>query len=115
MVTMSSVGHAGKAPALDFVPVTDALEHIKFHQISCCYSFQIWFYTNDIFKNAGIPEPYIQYTTVGTGAIEVISGMLGVRSTPYLPQSHDIIHPVNMRWHYYTWLMSICNSLIHSN
>lgn len=40
--------------------------------------FQIWFYTNDIFKNAGIPEPHIQYTTVGTGAIEVISGMLGV-------------------------------------
>ncbi|XP_029365054.1 solute carrier family 2 member 15b [Echeneis naucrates] len=37
----------------------------------------IWFYTNDIFKNAGIPEPYIQYTTVGTGAIEVISGVLG--------------------------------------
>ncbi|XP_051940340.1 solute carrier family 2 member 15b [Hippocampus zosterae] len=37
----------------------------------------IWFYTNDIFKNAGIPEPRIQYTTVGTGAIEVISGMLG--------------------------------------
>ncbi|XP_036958852.1 solute carrier family 2 member 15b [Acanthopagrus latus] len=37
----------------------------------------IWFYTNDIFNNAGIPEPYIQYTTVGTGAIEVISGMLG--------------------------------------
>lgn len=83
--------------------------------ISCCYSFQIWFYTNDIFKNAGIPEPYIQYTTVGTGAIEVISGMLGVRSTPYLTQSHDIIHPINMRWYYYTWLMSICNSLIHSN
>ncbi|CAG13271.1 unnamed protein product, partial [Tetraodon nigroviridis] len=41
----------------------------------------IWFYTNDIFKNAGIPEPYIQYTTVGTGAIEVISGMLGVSLT----------------------------------
>ncbi|XP_072239864.1 solute carrier family 2 member 15b [Leuresthes tenuis] len=37
----------------------------------------IWFYTNEIFKNAGIPEPYIQYTTVGTGAIEVIAGMLG--------------------------------------
>ncbi|XP_031720382.1 solute carrier family 2 member 15b [Anarrhichthys ocellatus] len=37
----------------------------------------IWFYTNDIFKNAGIPEPHIQYTTVATGAIEVISGMLG--------------------------------------
>ncbi|TKS69116.1 Solute carrier family 2, facilitated glucose transporter member 5 [Collichthys lucidus] len=41
----------------------------------------IWFYTNDIFKNAGIPEPLIQYTTVGTGAIEVIAGMLG----PHLP------------------------------
>ncbi|KAK9539743.1 hypothetical protein VZT92_002244 [Zoarces viviparus] len=37
----------------------------------------IWFYTNDIFKKAGIPEPHIQYTTVATGAIEVISGMLG--------------------------------------
>ncbi|KAI3352866.1 hypothetical protein L3Q82_019435 [Scortum barcoo] len=37
----------------------------------------IWFYTNEIFRNAGIPEPHIQYTTVGTGAIEVISGMLG--------------------------------------
>ncbi|KAG7486463.1 solute carrier family 2, facilitated glucose transporter member 5-like [Solea senegalensis] len=37
----------------------------------------IWYYTNEIFKNAGIPEPHIQYTTVGTGAIEVISGVLG--------------------------------------
>ncbi|XP_034456194.1 solute carrier family 2 member 15b isoform X2 [Hippoglossus hippoglossus] len=37
----------------------------------------IWFYTNEIFSNAGIPEPHIQYTTVGTGAIEVISGVLG--------------------------------------
>lgn len=63
--------------------------------ISCCCSFQIWFYTNDIFKNAGIREPYIQYTTVGTGAIEVISGMLGVRSTPYLTQ-YDLIHPFNI-------------------
>ncbi|XP_026216101.1 solute carrier family 2 member 15b [Anabas testudineus] len=37
----------------------------------------IWFYTNDIFKNAGIPDLQIQYTTVGTGAIEVISGLVG--------------------------------------
>ncbi|XP_053712736.1 solute carrier family 2, facilitated glucose transporter member 5-like [Synchiropus splendidus] len=37
----------------------------------------IWFYTNDIFRGAGIQESQIQYTTVGTGAIEVISGMLG--------------------------------------
>ncbi|MGH0145819.1 UNVERIFIED_CONTAM: hypothetical protein FKN15_010667 [Acipenser sinensis] len=38
---------------------------------------QIWFYTNAIFANAGIPKPQIQYTTVGTGAIEVISGLIG--------------------------------------
>uniref|UniRef100_A0A8C5EN29 Solute carrier family 2, facilitated glucose transporter member 5-like n=1 Tax=Gouania willdenowi TaxID=441366 RepID=A0A8C5EN29_GOUWI len=44
----------------------------------------IWFYTNDIFKNAGIPELYIQYTTVGTGAIEVIAGMLGCFSIEHL-------------------------------
>ncbi|KAM6972174.1 solute carrier family 2 member 15b [Aplochiton taeniatus] len=37
----------------------------------------IWFYTNAIFENAGIPGPQIQYTTVGTGAIEVLSGMIG--------------------------------------
>uniref|UniRef100_A0A8C6M0C1 Solute carrier family 2 member 15b n=1 Tax=Nothobranchius furzeri TaxID=105023 RepID=A0A8C6M0C1_NOTFU len=37
----------------------------------------IWFYTNEIFRNAGITEHNIQYTTVGTGAVEVIAGMLG--------------------------------------
>ncbi|XP_029595487.1 solute carrier family 2, facilitated glucose transporter member 5 isoform X1 [Salmo trutta] len=37
----------------------------------------IWFYTNTIFENAGIPVPQIQYTTVGTGAIEVIAGCVG--------------------------------------
>ncbi|XP_047010087.1 solute carrier family 2 member 15a isoform X2 [Ictalurus punctatus] len=37
----------------------------------------IWFYTNDIFENAGIPLPEIPYTTVGTGAIEIIAGLLG--------------------------------------
>ncbi|KAL3067324.1 solute carrier family 2 member 15b [Trematomus bernacchii] len=37
----------------------------------------IWFYTNDIFRDAGIPDLNIQYVTVGTGAIEVLSGMLG--------------------------------------
>ncbi|CAB1344602.1 unnamed protein product [Coregonus sp. 'balchen'] len=37
----------------------------------------IWFYTNAIFENAGIPVPQIQYTTVGTGAIEVIAGCVG--------------------------------------
>nr|XP_055073094.1 solute carrier family 2, facilitated glucose transporter member 9-like [Misgurnus anguillicaudatus] len=37
----------------------------------------IWFYTNSIFENAGIPAHQIQYTTVGTGAIEVIAGLIG--------------------------------------
>ncbi|XP_051883628.1 solute carrier family 2, facilitated glucose transporter member 5-like [Pristis pectinata] len=37
----------------------------------------IWFYTSIIFEHSGIPEPYIQYTTVGTGAIEVLAGLIG--------------------------------------
>ncbi|XP_069030808.1 solute carrier family 2 member 15a [Embiotoca jacksoni] len=37
----------------------------------------IWFYTNDIFQNAGIPVPQIQYTTAGTGIIEIIGGLIG--------------------------------------
>uniref|UniRef100_A0A674I556 Solute carrier family 2, facilitated glucose transporter member 9-like n=1 Tax=Terrapene triunguis TaxID=2587831 RepID=A0A674I556_9SAUR len=39
----------------------------------------IWFYTNTIFQHAGIPGPEIPYTTVGTGAIEVLAGLLGQR------------------------------------
>ncbi|XP_069467740.1 solute carrier family 2, facilitated glucose transporter member 9-like [Ambystoma mexicanum] len=37
----------------------------------------IWFYTNSIFENAGIPLMEIPYTTVGTGAIEVLAGFIG--------------------------------------
>ncbi|NXE24893.1 GTR9 protein, partial [Ardeotis kori] len=37
----------------------------------------IWFYTNTIFENAGIPASQIPYTTVGTGAIEVVAGLIG--------------------------------------
>ncbi|XP_029962682.1 solute carrier family 2 member 15a [Salarias fasciatus] len=37
----------------------------------------IWFYTNDIFENAGIPPPEIQYTTAGTGVIEIVAGLIG--------------------------------------
>ncbi|KAM9809098.1 solute carrier family 2 member 15a isoform X2 [Syngnathus typhle] len=37
----------------------------------------IWFYTNDIFENAGIPTPEIPYTTAGTGVIEIIAGLVG--------------------------------------
>ncbi|XP_021253215.1 solute carrier family 2, facilitated glucose transporter member 5-like [Numida meleagris] len=37
----------------------------------------IWFYTNTIFQNAGIPESQIPYVTVGTGAIEVVAGLIG--------------------------------------
>ncbi|XP_068025830.1 solute carrier family 2, facilitated glucose transporter member 5-like [Melanerpes formicivorus] len=37
----------------------------------------IWFYTNTIFENAGIPVSQIPYTTVGSGAIEVVAGLIG--------------------------------------
>ncbi|XP_068114638.1 solute carrier family 2, facilitated glucose transporter member 9-like [Hyperolius riggenbachi] len=37
----------------------------------------IWFYTNSIFENAGVPLYEIPYTTVGTGAIEIIAGLIG--------------------------------------
>ncbi|XP_078497288.1 solute carrier family 2, facilitated glucose transporter member 9-like isoform X1 [Lissotriton helveticus] len=37
----------------------------------------IWFYTNSIFENAGVPLAEIPYTTVGTGAIEVVAGFIG--------------------------------------
>lgn len=49
-------------------------------QIFTCISLspQIWFYTNSIFENAGIPAPEIQYTTAGTGIIEIIAGLIGV-------------------------------------
>lgn len=46
--------------------------------------FQIWFYTNSIFENVGISISQVQYTTVGTGAIEVIAGLIGVRKHPNL-------------------------------
>lgn len=39
---------------------------------------QIWFYTNNIFENAGIPTEEIPYTTAGTGIIEIISALIGV-------------------------------------
>lgn len=41
---------------------------------------QIWFYTNDIFENAGIPRPEIPYTTAGTGIIEIVAALVGVRA-----------------------------------
>ncbi|NWH32687.1 GTR9 protein, partial [Chloropsis hardwickii] len=37
----------------------------------------IWFYTNTIFENAGIPASQIPYTTMATGAIEVVAGLIG--------------------------------------
>ncbi|XP_024861836.1 solute carrier family 2 member 15b isoform X2 [Kryptolebias marmoratus] len=51
----------------------------------------IWFYTNEIFRKAGIPEAHIQYTTVGTGAIEVIAGMLGCFTIEHLGRRPLII------------------------
>ncbi|NXX81707.1 GTR9 protein, partial [Urocolius indicus] len=37
----------------------------------------IWFYTNTIFENAGIPMSQIPYTTLGTGTVEVVAGLIG--------------------------------------
>ncbi|NXQ71806.1 GTR9 protein, partial [Quiscalus mexicanus] len=37
----------------------------------------IWFYTNTIFENAGIPVSQIPYTAMGTGTIEVVAGLIG--------------------------------------
>ncbi|KAK2530572.1 hypothetical protein Q9233_006133 [Columba guinea] len=37
----------------------------------------IWFYTNTIFENAGIPASQIPYTIMGTGATEVVAGLIG--------------------------------------
>lgn len=51
----------------------------------------IWFYTNDIFENAGIPTPEIQYTTVGAGAIEIIAGLIGCFTIERLGQRPLII------------------------
>ncbi|KAJ8250333.1 hypothetical protein COCON_G00222550 [Conger conger] len=51
----------------------------------------IWFYTNDIFENAGIPHPQIQYTTVGTGAIEVVAGLIGCFTIEHLGRRPLII------------------------
>ncbi|KFP89918.1 Solute carrier family 2, facilitated glucose transporter member 9, partial [Apaloderma vittatum] len=47
----------------------------------------IWFYTNTIFENAGIPVTEIPYTTVGTGAIEVVAGLIGA---PPLSRGKDV-------------------------
>ncbi|NXE55177.1 GTR9 protein, partial [Casuarius casuarius] len=37
----------------------------------------IWFYTNTIFEDAGIPVLQIPYVTVGTGAVEIVAGLIG--------------------------------------
>uniref|UniRef100_A0A4W3GLM0 Major facilitator superfamily (MFS) profile domain-containing protein n=1 Tax=Callorhinchus milii TaxID=7868 RepID=A0A4W3GLM0_CALMI len=50
----------------------------------------IWYYTNTIFENAGIARQSIQYTTVGTGAIEVLAGLIGVG--PPRTRSHTYLH-----------------------
>ncbi|NWI98406.1 GTR9 protein, partial [Crypturellus undulatus] len=42
----------------------------------------VWFYTNTIFEAAGIPAPQIPYVTVGTGAVEIVAGLMGVSGEP---------------------------------
>ncbi|KAM8806116.1 solute carrier family 2, facilitated glucose transporter member 9-like [Eudromia elegans] len=37
----------------------------------------VWFYTTSIFEAAGVPAPQIPYVTVGTGAVEIVAGLVG--------------------------------------
>ncbi|XP_037530204.1 solute carrier family 2, facilitated glucose transporter member 9-like [Nematolebias whitei] len=62
----------------------------------------IWFYTNDIFENAGIPAPEIQYTTAGTGVIEIIAGLIGCFTIEKLGRRHLMIGGFTM--------MGICSA-----
>uniref|UniRef100_A0A3B3WH09 Solute carrier family 2, facilitated glucose transporter member 5 n=1 Tax=Poecilia mexicana TaxID=48701 RepID=A0A3B3WH09_9TELE len=62
----------------------------------------IWFYTNDIFKNAGIPVPEIQYTTAGTGIIEIIAGLIGCFTIEKVGRRHLMIGGFTM--------MGICSA-----
>uniref|UniRef100_A0A3B5LSN7 Solute carrier family 2, facilitated glucose transporter member 5 n=1 Tax=Xiphophorus couchianus TaxID=32473 RepID=A0A3B5LSN7_9TELE len=62
----------------------------------------IWFYTNDIFKNAGIPVPEIQYTTAGTGVIEIIAGLIGCFTIEKVGRRHLMIGGFTM--------MGICSA-----
>ncbi|KAM4730504.1 solute carrier family 2 member 15a isoform 2-T2 [Anableps anableps] len=64
--------------------------------------WQIWFYTNDIFENAGIPAPEIQYTTAGTGIIEIIAGLIGCFTIEKLGRRHLLIWGFTM--------MGICSA-----
>ena len=59
---------------------------------------QIWFYTNTIFENAGIPVSQIPYTTMGTGAIEVVAGLIGVsegQTDGHSPSMPELPAPTN--------------------
>lgn len=73
---MVKILHSGP---LSGVPIICDQKMIKTMQ----HLFQIWFYTNSIFENAGISVSQVQYTTVGTGAIEVIAGLTGVRKKKF--------------------------------
>ncbi|TNM99787.1 hypothetical protein fugu_012820 [Takifugu bimaculatus] len=57
----------------------------------------IWFYTNDIFENAGIPPPEIPYTTAGTGIIEIVAALLAGR-VPLQSRRSDDSHEDKQSW-----------------
>ncbi|XP_062902360.1 solute carrier family 2, facilitated glucose transporter member 9 isoform X2 [Mobula hypostoma] len=48
--------------------------------IMACYQLcglnAIWFYTNSIFKDAGIKEDHIPYLTLSTGGVEIVASVL---------------------------------------
>lgn len=59
---------------------------------------QIWFYTNDIFENAGIPPAEIPYTTAGTGIIEIVAALVGVSLQKVQSLTFSPCVVQNLRW-----------------
>ena len=55
-----------------------------FNQCLCLYLLQIYFYTDYVFRQAGIPDDKIPYATVGTGACECLTALTCVSFTVYL-------------------------------
>uniref|UniRef100_A0A8V5FKF4 Uncharacterized protein n=1 Tax=Melopsittacus undulatus TaxID=13146 RepID=A0A8V5FKF4_MELUD len=76
----------------------------------------IWFYTNTIFENAGIPVSQIPYATVGTGTIEVVAGLIGVSDgwtdghSPSHPQPH-VSSQTTMPWMCYVGVVCVIGTI----
>ena len=52
---------------------------IIFNNFFTFFNSQVFYYSTDIFKQAGIPAAYVRYATLGTGAVIVIMTIVSVR------------------------------------